>query len=50
MMTMNVVRKQREINKGRGNSKNKENLAKLEAYIKLNDIKSDFQDNRRVSK
>lgn len=49
-MTMTVVRKQREINKGRGNSKNKENLAKLEAYIKLHDTKSDFQDNRRICK
>lgn len=45
-----VVRKQREVNKGRGNSKNKENLAKLEAYIKLHDTKSDFQDNRRICK
>jgi hypothetical protein len=39
---MTAVRKKREVNKGRGESKNKENLRKLEAYIKLNDTKSDI--------
>lgn len=29
---------------------NKENLKKLEAYLKLNDAKSDIQDYRRLRK
>lgn len=45
------IKKKREINNGRGDSKNKENLKKLEAYLKLHDdIKPDIQDNRGLRK
>ena len=32
--------------KGRGESRNKSNLEKLEAYLKLHDVKPNIQDNR----
>jgi hypothetical protein len=43
-----VIKKKREINKGRGESRNKENLAKLEAYIKLHDTQSTIYNNREL--
>ena len=43
-----VIKKKREINKGRGDSRNKENLAKLEAYIKLHDTKPVISNNREL--
>lgn len=40
---MNVVKK-----KGRGESRNKSNIEKLQAYLKLHDVKPNIQDNREL--
>lgn len=47
-MKMTVFRKKREVNKGRGESRNASNIKKLEKYLELNDIKSIISDNREL--
>lgn len=44
---MTVVKKKEE-KRGRGESRNKSNIEKLEAYLKLHDIKSIISDNREL--
>jgi hypothetical protein len=44
---MTAVRKKREINKGRGDSRNKENLKKLELYLKLQSQTDSLQNDKK---